>query len=134
MPAAHVSIGHDTWIGHGVVIMHGVRIGNGAVVGSNAVVTKDVAPYTIVGGVAAKVLRQRFPRAIAQGLKPQRGGIGTTPHSPNARRIFATCALFWPSTRPNSPGSKSSKFHALTFMLRLRSAPSHESQFFHVNS
>ena len=52
-----VVIGHDTWIGHG------------AVVGSNSVVTKDVAPYTIVGGVAAKVIRQRFPKAIAQALE-----------------------------------------------------------------
>lgn len=64
-----VLIGHDTWIGHGAVIMPGVRIGNGAVVGSNSVVTKDVPPYTIVGGVAAKVIRQRFPRAIAQALE-----------------------------------------------------------------
>ncbi len=64
-----VSIGHDTWIGHGVVIMPGVRIGNGAVVGSHAVVTKDVAPYTVVGGVPAKVLRQRFPTAIAQAIE-----------------------------------------------------------------
>lgn len=64
-----VVIGHDTWIGHGVVIMPGVRIGNGAVVGSNAVVTKDVSPYAIVGGVAAKVIRQRFPRAIAEALE-----------------------------------------------------------------
>jgi len=64
-----VTIGHDTWIGHGVVIMPGVHIGNGAVVGSNAVVTKDVPPYAIVGGVAAKVIRYRFPRAIAQALE-----------------------------------------------------------------
>jgi phosphonate metabolism protein (transferase hexapeptide repeat family) len=64
-----VHIGHDTWIGHGVVIMPGVRIGNGAVVGSNAVVTKDVPPYAIVGGVAARVIRQRFPKAIAQALQ-----------------------------------------------------------------
>jgi phosphonate metabolism protein (transferase hexapeptide repeat family) len=64
-----VVIGHDTWIGHGVVIMPGVHIGNGAVVGSNAVVTKDVPPYAIVGGVAAKVIRYRFPRSIAQALE-----------------------------------------------------------------
>ena len=64
-----VTIGHDTWIGHGVVIMPGVHIGNGAVVGSNAVVTKDVPPYAIVGGVAAKLIRYRFPRAIAQALE-----------------------------------------------------------------
>ena len=64
-----VLIGHDTWIGHGAVIMPGVRIGNGAVVGSNSVVTKDVPAYAIVGGVAAKVIRQRFPRAISEALE-----------------------------------------------------------------
>ncbi len=64
-----VLIGHDTWIGHGAVIMPGVRIGNGAVVGSNSVVTKDVPAYAIVGGVAAKVIRQRFPRPIAEALE-----------------------------------------------------------------
>jgi len=46
-----------------------VRIGNGAVVGSNSVVTKDVPAYAIVGGVAAKVIRQRFPRAIAEAIE-----------------------------------------------------------------
>lgn len=54
---------------HAAVVMPGVRIGNGAVVGSNAVVTKDVPPYAIVGGVAAKVIRQRFPRAIAEAIE-----------------------------------------------------------------
>ncbi len=43
-------IGHDTWIGHGVVVMPGVTVGNGAVLGSGAVVTRDVEPYTVVGG------------------------------------------------------------------------------------
>ena len=64
-----VVIGHDTWIGHGAVIMPGVRIGNGAVVGSNSVVTKDVPAYAIVGGVAAKVIRRRFPQAISDALE-----------------------------------------------------------------
>jgi len=64
-----VAIGHDTWIGHGAVIMPGLRIGNGAVVGSNSVVTRDVPAYAIVAGAPAKVIRQRFPRAIAQALE-----------------------------------------------------------------
>jgi phosphonate metabolism protein (transferase hexapeptide repeat family) len=63
-----VVIGHDTWIGHGVVIMPGVRIGHGAVVGSNSVVTRDVAPYAIVAGAPARVLRMRFPRDISEAL------------------------------------------------------------------
>ena len=61
-----VTIGHDTWIGHGAVILPGVTIGNGAVVGSGAVVSKDVAPYTIVGGVPAKPIKRRFDPEIAE--------------------------------------------------------------------
>jgi len=61
--------GHDTWIGHGAIIMPGVTIGNGAVVGAGAVVTGDVEPYTIVAGVPAKPIRQRFPADIVQGLE-----------------------------------------------------------------
>jgi phosphonate metabolism protein (transferase hexapeptide repeat family) len=64
-----VVIGHDTWIGHGAVIMPGVHIGNGAVVGSNSVVTKDVPAYAIVAGAGAKIIRQRFPRAIANAIE-----------------------------------------------------------------
>ena len=56
----HCTIGHDVWIGHGVVVMPGVTIGTGAVIGSGAIVTKDVEPYMIVVGVAAKPLRPRF--------------------------------------------------------------------------
>lgn len=60
-----VTIGHDTWFGHGSTVLPGVSIGDGAVIGAGAVVSKDVAPYTIVGGVPAKPIRERFDRATA---------------------------------------------------------------------
>lgn len=63
-----VTIGHDVWIGHGVVILPGHTIGTGAVVAAGAVVTRDVAPYEIVGGVPAKVLKRRFDQDIADRL------------------------------------------------------------------
>lgn len=63
-----VTIGHDVWIGHGATIMPGVSIGTGAVIGSGAVVTKDVDPYTIVAGVPAKLIRERFSREAADRL------------------------------------------------------------------
>lgn len=50
------TIGNDVWIGRNVVIMHGINIGDGAIIGAGAIVTKDVAPFTIVGGVPAKVI------------------------------------------------------------------------------
>lgn len=58
--AKRVTIGHDTWLGHGSTILPGVTVGDGAVVGAGAVVSKDVAPYTIVGGVPARPIRSRF--------------------------------------------------------------------------
>lgn len=64
-----IKIGHDTWIGHGAIIMPGVTVGNGAVVGSGAVVTKDVAPYSIVVGVPAKPIKQRFPEDSVRKLQ-----------------------------------------------------------------
>lgn len=54
-----IVIGNDVWIGYEAVIMAGVTIGNGAIIGTRAVVTKDVPPYTIVGGVPAKPIRKR---------------------------------------------------------------------------
>ncbi len=53
-------IGNDVWIGYEAVIMQGVTVGDGAIIGTRAVVTRDVPPYTIVGGVPAKVIRARF--------------------------------------------------------------------------
>lgn len=61
-------IGHDVWIGHGAVVMPGVAIGTGAVIGSGAVVTKDVGPYEVAVGVAAKVIKQRFPDSVVSRL------------------------------------------------------------------
>lgn len=53
-------VGNDVWIGHDATIMPGIRIGDGAVIGAKAVVTRDVAPYTIVGGNPAVEIRRRF--------------------------------------------------------------------------
>ena len=55
-----VTIGDDVWIGRRVMIMPGVTIGNGCIIGAGAVVTKDVPPYSVVGGVPAKVVKQRI--------------------------------------------------------------------------
>lgn len=54
-----VVIGSDVWIGRRVMIMPGVKIGDGCVIGAGAVVTKDVPPYSVVGGVPAKVIKTR---------------------------------------------------------------------------
>ncbi|MCW4114019.1 DapH/DapD/GlmU-related protein [Aurantimonas sp. MSK8Z-1] len=59
-----VTIGHDVWIGHGATLLPGVSVGNGAVIGAGAVVSRDVAPYTIVGGVPARLIRARFADGI----------------------------------------------------------------------
>lgn len=55
-----IVIGNDVWIGYEAVIMAGVTIGDGAIIGTGAVVTKDIPPYTIVGGIPAKPIRKRF--------------------------------------------------------------------------
>lgn len=63
-------IGNDVWIGYNATIMAGVKIGDGAIIATNSTVTKDVAPYSIVGGNPANEIRKRFsPEQIEKLLK-----------------------------------------------------------------
>src|SRR6202000_2125328 len=55
-----VQIGNDVWIGSNILIMDGIKTGDGAIIAAGSVVTKDVMPYTIIAGVPAKFLRNRF--------------------------------------------------------------------------
>jgi phosphonate metabolism protein (transferase hexapeptide repeat family) len=64
-----VNVGHDVWIGHAAILLPGVTVGDGAVIAAGAVVSRDVAPYTIVGGVPARAIRQRFPAHVAASLR-----------------------------------------------------------------
>lgn len=59
-PAGDTIIGNDVWIGTEAIVMPGVRIGHGAVIGTRALVTRDVEPYTIIGGNPGKPIRKRF--------------------------------------------------------------------------
>lgn len=63
-----IVIGNDVWIGYEAVILAGVTIGDGAIIGTRAVVTKNIPPYTIVGGVPAKPIRKRFDDMIIAKL------------------------------------------------------------------
>ena len=54
-----IIIGNDAWIGYGAQIMSGVTVGDGAVIAAGSIVTKDVLPYTVVGGVPAKKIKER---------------------------------------------------------------------------
>lgn len=61
-------IGNDVWIGHDATIMSGIKIGDGAIIATKAVVTKDIEPYTIVGGNPAKPIKKRFSEATISKL------------------------------------------------------------------
>ena len=64
-----IIIGNDVWIGYEAIIMAGVHIGDGAIIATRAVVTKDIPPYTIVGGIPANPIRKRFSDDIIQKLE-----------------------------------------------------------------
>ena len=68
----NIVIGNDVWIGYEAVIMAGVHIGDGAIIAARTVVTKDVPPYTIVGGTPAKEIRKRFDAEVIEQLLIQK--------------------------------------------------------------
>lgn len=63
-----VTIGHDVWIGHAAIILPGVSIGNGVIIGAGCVVTKNVAAYSIVGGVPATKIKMRFSAEVGKRM------------------------------------------------------------------
>ena len=65
---APIVIGHDVWIGDRAQVLGGVTIGTGAIVAAGAIVTRDVQPYTIVGGVPARPIRQRLSPGHAAAM------------------------------------------------------------------
>lgn len=64
----NIIIDDDVWIGHGATILSGVHIGQGAIVAAGAVVTKDIPPYSIVGGIPANVIKYRFSEEVIDYL------------------------------------------------------------------
>ena len=70
-----VIIGNDVWVGAGTIILRGVTIGDGAVVAANSVVTKDVSPHAVVGGIPAKVVKDR--RADGEHVEASAGRGGS---------------------------------------------------------
>ena len=68
LPVVRTVVGNDVWIGEGAFLKAGITIGDGSVIGMGAVVTKDVAPYSIVGGNPARLIRLRFEQDIVEAL------------------------------------------------------------------
>jgi virginiamycin A acetyltransferase len=65
---ANVTIGNDVWVGDGAIILAGVSVGDGAVIGAGAVVTKSVAPFSIVAGNPARIIKKRFSQNAIEEL------------------------------------------------------------------
>ena len=63
-----ITVEDDVWLGFRVTVLSGVTVGRGAVVAAGSVVTKDIPPYSIVGGVPARVIRYRFPEPVRKAL------------------------------------------------------------------
>jgi acetyltransferase-like isoleucine patch superfamily enzyme len=92
-PSAKVRIGNDVWIGETVRIREGVSIGDGAIIAVDALVTQDVAPFSVVGGVPARVIRHRFDPHLSSAflqLEWWRYAVSDLiPHQPDQPARFA---------------------------------------------
>lgn len=64
----NIEIGNDVWIGANVIVVDGVKIGDGVIVAAGSVITKNIPPYTIVGGIPAKIIRYRFEKEEIEKL------------------------------------------------------------------
>lgn len=64
-----IIIGEDVWIGTNSVVLSGVKIGRGSIIAAGSVVTKNVEPYSIVGGVPAKLIKSRFSNTTINELE-----------------------------------------------------------------
>ncbi|HEY5587903.1 MAG TPA: CatB-related O-acetyltransferase [Candidatus Paceibacterota bacterium] len=63
-----IIIEDEVWLGYGVTILSGVKIGKGAIIAAGSVVTKDIPPYTVAGGIPAKIIKHRFSEEITKSL------------------------------------------------------------------
>lgn len=87
-------IGNDVWIGENALILAGVTVGDGAVVAAGAVVTKDVAPYSVVGGVPAKEIKKRFTDAQINKLLEMKWWDKSPEWIENNSRLFTDIDMF----------------------------------------
>jgi len=101
-----VTIEHDVWIGNGASICDNVTIGTGAIVAAGAVVTSDVAPYSIVGGVPAKFIRQRFETEQIDQLLASRWWTQSDAFLSNHHREFHDIDSFMKNILPQLSQSR----------------------------